>query len=436
MAETNYISSIKTSDGKTYNIKDTDARKRMIETTWSNLKTLRDNSQLIAGMQYKITDYQCTTTQVDTQSAGHQFDIIVTADSTNKLNEEARATLHSGDTYFKDCKLEAWKIWYSIDNNTNRFLWVDNTANILKVVNGSSTYYFYSTGLSITIDGKGTGEICNSYDANDTKSYIKLNNSNEIFNALIGTKAYDGSTIITLKTSLGTASAGTKDELLAAYPNAVVRENGKGVIYRMIDEYNNDVAYDFKNIQYKRYKITKAETSNAARNSILVGDYSSNNITGLTVDTTSFIWCYTFTNYYNGTVYDATVAVNKPIERYNTDLGLNLHFHGVIGNIVKLYINSAIIDENTEIPVRTLNNVVFFGYKGYHLDTTTDSKVIDDNCGYAQFLYNTVDYQCMDITFQNECCGNNIIYCESGYFSYNTYGKTFKWDNTLLKIVM
>lgn len=332
MAETNYISSIKTSDGKTYNIKDTDARKRMIETTWSNLKTLRDNSQLIAGMQYRITDYQCTTTQADTKSADHQFDIIVTADSTNKLNEEARATLHSGDTYFKDCKLEAWKIWYSLDNNTNRFLWADTT-------------------------------------------------------------------------------------------------NGKGVIYRMIDEYNNDVAYDFKNIQYKRYKITKAKTSNT-ENSILVGDYSTADIDRLTVDTTSFIWCYTFTKYYNGTVYDATVVPNTPVSEYiiNSSNSKVNHFHGVVGNIVKLYITSVIIDEKYDIPVRELNNIVFFGYKGLGSGENKTNDGFPD-CGYAEFLYNTVDYQCNDITFQNECCGNNIIYCYFEYFAYNTSGKTVGWKD-------
>ena len=33
--------------------------------------------------------------------------------------------------------------------------------------------------------------------------------------------------------------------------------NGKGVIYQMIDERENDLPYDFKNIQFKRYKVTK-----------------------------------------------------------------------------------------------------------------------------------------------------------------------------------
>ena len=124
--------------------------------TYAELIALRGSSSLVAGMQYRITDYACTTTQENTQSAGHPFDIIVTADNENTLNEKARAIQHEGDTYFADCDLSAWKIWYCLDNDATRFAWADSV-------------------------------------------------------------------------------------------------NGKGVIYRMIDEWNNDVPYDFKNIQFKRY---------------------------------------------------------------------------------------------------------------------------------------------------------------------------------------
>lgn len=95
----------------------------MISTTWSALKALRDGGTLVPGQQYRITDYQCTTAAAGTSSAGHQFDIIVMADSANKLNEIAHACLHSGDTYFANNKLEAWQLWYCIDNDTTRFGW-------------------------------------------------------------------------------------------------------------------------------------------------------------------------------------------------------------------------------------------------------------------------------------------------------------------------
>ena len=130
---------------------------QMVSVTYAELVALRDNGELIAGMQYRITDYVTTTAQENTKSAGHQFDVIVTADNKNTLNEVARACLHEEDTYFSeaDANLAAWQIWYSLDNDTERFAWAD-------------------------------------------------------------------------------------------------AENGKGVIYRMIDEFENDIPYDFKNIQFVR----------------------------------------------------------------------------------------------------------------------------------------------------------------------------------------
>ena len=124
------------------------------EITWAELKALRDNSNLTSGQFYRITDYQCTTVQSYTRSAGNQFDIIVLALTNNTLSEQAWAALHSGDTYFANSNLSAWKLWYCLDNDTTRFAWADNTSG-----------------------------------------------------------------------------------------------NGRGVIYRMIDEFNNDAPYDFKNIQ-------------------------------------------------------------------------------------------------------------------------------------------------------------------------------------------
>lgn len=129
----------------------------VVEIAWSDLKSLRDNAQLVPGRFYRIIDYVTTTAQANTRSAGHAFDIIVVALSNDMLSEEAWALQHAGDTYFVNNRLEAWRIWYCLDNDATRFLWADAT-------------------------------------------------------------------------------------------------NGKGVIYRMIDEFNNDLPYDFKNIQFKTYK--------------------------------------------------------------------------------------------------------------------------------------------------------------------------------------
>ncbi len=98
--------------------------------TWAELKTLRDDGRLVPGKQYRITDYVATVYGAYTgaSSANHPFDLIVTADSANSLNEKARAVRHAGDSYFPaSTKFEAWQVWYCLDNDDSRFAWADAT---------------------------------------------------------------------------------------------------------------------------------------------------------------------------------------------------------------------------------------------------------------------------------------------------------------------
>ena len=108
----------------------------MTPITYTELKQLRDNSQLIPGMQYRITDYETIVNGVleghadMVRSAGHQFDIIVTADAVNVLNENARAIHHEFENtnsdkakYFSNSNLAAWELKYCLDNDTERFEW-------------------------------------------------------------------------------------------------------------------------------------------------------------------------------------------------------------------------------------------------------------------------------------------------------------------------
>ena len=102
------------------------AAKLAVSITYAALKALRDGGNLVPGTWYRITDYACTTTQDNTQSAEHAFDVIVRADDTSHLNENAFAARHEGDEYFANCKLEAWELKYCLDNDTNRFAWADD----------------------------------------------------------------------------------------------------------------------------------------------------------------------------------------------------------------------------------------------------------------------------------------------------------------------
>ena len=296
-----YISEIQTSDGSTYPIGSSvwvssetwngktktevehEIKTKFInltEITWSSLKSLADAGTLIPGQYYRITDYTCTTTIVNTKSAGHVFDIIVRADSVNKLNEEAHAIQHTGDSYFTNSNLSAWRLWYCLDNDTTRFAWADST-------------------------------------------------------------------------------------------------NGKGVIYRMIDEFNNDVPYDFKNIQFYRqwdsYKSLWCTISS---------------------DTTG-VPCYTFSSYGDGSAVEFT------------DFSLSLS-NNVYSNVIKEYIKSQ---------KQTLNNNCFFGYNCY-------SNTFGINC-----LNNTFGYECYSNTFGFGCYSNTFKYkCQYNTFRRFCYSNTFGND--------
>ena len=243
---------------------------QIIAISYADLKALRDTAQLVPGQQYRITDYTCTTTQENTRAVGHAFDIIVTADDTSTINEVARAVKHDGDTYFAGCDLNAWKIWYCLDNDTTRFAWADET-------------------------------------------------------------------------------------------------NGKGVIYRMIDEFDNDIPYDFKNIQFKHPN-----------------------------DTTTYPhYYYTFAS---GNVED------------NTDCSLNIacicYFNTIKNTILK--------GENINETPMMLNQIIFIGIvcisNTFGYDCNSNS--FGNFCGYN--------------TFGNSCSGNTF---GDGYFD-NTVGDNFR-SNTL-----
>ena len=284
-----------------------------VQITYAELKSLRDAGKLVPGTQYRITDYTCTTTQNGTKSAGHQFDIIVTADDESTLNEVARAVKHEGDAYFANNDLNAWQIWYCLDNDTTRFAWADAT-------------------------------------------------------------------------------------------------NGKGVIYRMIDEFNNDVPYDFKNIQfYRKWDSGKS----------LWSTISSDN-TGVP--------CYTFSSSGNS----ATTSF--------TDTSLLASF-SVYSNTIGKYVN-----DNKQ----TLNNICFFGNSCYSNTFGNDcynntfgnscySNTFGNSCYSNTFgnncFSNTFGDSCFSNTFGNSCYNNifgNICYrnafggdCRSNIFGNNCYNNIF-----------
>lgn len=212
-------------------------QRNMTSIEYSHLKLLRDNGQLIPGMLYRITDYNCVTTQTDTMSGNHQFDIIVLATSTNTLSEDARAIQHEGDTYFAKSNLSAWKLKYCLDNDLSRFMWASAPGFTGRWSSGNPqdyTYYRFSSKDDLTktypyawINGSGTSFVYTSMQtpAVGDVAYLNPTGGNTL-------------NIMTLNS-----------------------ETGKGIIYWMVDEFNNECPYDFKNIRFKELDNTSSSAS-------------------------------------------------------------------------------------------------------------------------------------------------------------------------------
>lgn len=102
-----------------------------VEITYGTLLALRYNKILRPGQTYRITDYETTVSgDPEATTAGHVFDLIVMATAPDKLSEIASAAVSKRDTsdYFASSRLEAWQIWYCLDNDTERFAWADTSG--------------------------------------------------------------------------------------------------------------------------------------------------------------------------------------------------------------------------------------------------------------------------------------------------------------------
>ena len=302
----------------------------MESVTYSELKSKRGDGELVPGKHYRITDYVTTTAQENTQSAGHQFDVVVIALDESTLSENAHAMLHDGDTYFSEsgADLNAWELKYCLDNDTTRFAWADDT-------------------------------------------------------------------------------------------------NGKGVIYYMKDEWNNECPYDFKNIQFKRWAITSVKDINnehigdledvfnydSENNPICFGYQDSGYEMGsgsCTIDSNTSVFYYTLSRVdSNGNIMDNSIVGNT----MGNDENL---YQGVINNVFKPSsngINEVYGTNDAKTCLRLCDNV-FVSTSAY-----------DGGMPYGVFG-NTFGTGCYHNTFGNSCYSNTF----GNYFYYNTFGNYFRYN--------
>ncbi len=249
--------------------------------------------------------------------------------------------------------------------------------------------------------------------------------------------------------------------------------NGKGVIYRMIDEWNNDCPYDFKNVQFKRYwangiNVTKQEGE--PKNIILQGYYgtvSNTDIFTEGIDADDYLFCFTFTrlnnifvDYVQGSVMQSNVLdesiqtegfdIDAEDDKLNNPSFYNFH-NRCRNNILKPTETGLIVDTKEYMTLILLNNV-FITVKGDEpevyqppFDNTLGTSCVNNtfgsniygllflnNCAGNMFgnkcSANTFGNKCSANTFGNECSANTFgNNCKSNSFgngcSYNTFGQ-------------
>lgn len=368
-----------------------------VETTYSNLKSLRDNNQLIPGALYRITDYVTTTTQDGTRSAGHQFDIIVQAISESTLSEDAWAIQHKfteedETDYFSNSNLAAWKLKYCLDNDENRFAWArgvylsPTTHNkFIRAVEPYETEtasYIYvrqpqldnENGLAWVYDNGGLDV--------SIKNYANLNE-----NLDTGDIIYTQSENIYVGQILD--MAGTSITVIDFSEN-----QGTGIIYQMVDEYNNNCPYDFKNIQFLRDASWFQNNDNDAwvmkvfYDETFI-DYSEHN---------HYYYTFSYVNE-NFETRDASIKEgNKNNKVYNNTINCkNSQETKELNNII-IVTTYAIYGDNTRAIIQ--NN--FFDYGCYNI--TLGNNIWN----------NKIEGICSELVMAGEFLNNNILY----YCSY------------------
>jgi hypothetical protein len=363
----------------------------MTEVTYAELVELRDGKKLIPGHIYRMTDYEATCTWENTQVAGHPFDLVLTALDNKTLDEKCSAIWSKRDTngYFANSNLSAWDVRYCLDNDFHRFNWAQLGGKFLIAYDEWDEYIAFQDG---TIDINGV-------------TYVKWSATNgwAILCTKTDTPQY-GEEIIVIE-------IGYEDNPWAAFADSIEeRVGGKGVIYRMIDECNNDCPYDFKNIMFIR-PLTEG---------VLDGENG--------VDT----FCYTFSciqmeMYMPLSAEDLIIedqSVKEPYCCYN-----NRFASYCVDNVFLTF--SEDYCYSNSFGTGCYNNS--FGTDCYNNSFGTDcvESIFGNGCQNNTFGYNcytnSFGENCQNNTFGDACYSNTFgDYCYSNtfgnYCSYNTFG--------------
>ena len=324
-------------------------------------------------------------------------------DTPGKAYYYTNVIVEGGTSVSNGINFQAWEIKYCIDNDTTRFAWAaeGDGERGQAIVNLDS---YCSDGRPLTRQPD-----CDGADSNEEGYYYAWGTQEDVDDSDPTNFWYSKNETIT---------TGETVYREGEYATAEVVElgGGKGVIYYMKDEFNNECPYDFKNIQFIR-KL----------------DEEGN----LDLENGTDTWCYTF----GGKQCDRSITQDG-MKEYNNNsigsyyIGCEENFH-LPANV--FLATSECMTRNNKLGNDCTDNTFgdgcqnntlgnncdsnVFG-RGYHSNTfgnDCDSNVFGnncatnafgDNCGRNTFGdscdLNTLRNDCVDNTFGNMCRYNTL----------------------------
>ena len=425
-----------------------DYLKGIQHVTHEQLVTLRNNAELKPGQCYRITDYlTIVANDPEARSAGHPFDLLVVATDVDTLSEEARVikSLRKDMTpaRFYSPSMGAWFVRDEtndgIYNGEQLYAWrsAGEYAFTKKLIPEDNADVF----VAFDTDGNGWGTL---YSIETLENFNEI--GEELGDVINSNEYFADANLNAWKVWYCLDNDDTRYKWADT-------ENGKGVIWRMIDEWGNDCPYDFKNVQFKRYAILGITSSKLTEDAIsylqsalcydqnggrcfatkdVYGNWVPLDVDGTSyeIDETLFEWYYTFhslSSHDGETIMDSYDMSTRPFKildeciKYYSGMDSKDECHD---NIIKPAYQEYDQDDEYFKGRLVLNNIVFLN--GFSYCYYND---IDEYWEYCSgYCYgNVFGVECKNNTFGNGCSsntfGNNCCYNTFGnYCSYNTFG--------------
>ena len=415
------------------------------KVTHAELVAMRDAGELIAGRRYRIIDFVTTTSQPDTRSAGHRFDIIVMADSSSTLNENATAIKHKFTE--EELVVPTYFLWRSDNDADYGIITKVRVPQSLDDIVGR-----YTNDGEEYISNKMLGNYTELSSANEDEMLLKwlYTNEDDPNDTESGTDTYSFVSEITFdETDDPNYFADSKLnawQLKYCLDNDITRylytdpEKGKGVIYYLEDEFGNKGDFDFKNIQHKRYKVTDDSADGIL--SLLDGQYVGFNadMQDLIIeDDSDYIWAfsasmpsYSLDEDTEELNLDMTNQLDATLNRLPEGTGIDAdgggYAHPVIfckNNRFVTHQISMSLDDGTWVYPYRVSNIVLFCYPKYFSgDDVIPARVEFENCS-DNVLASDSDF----ITANSMFSRNTFLTANSNLIFGRSVGRTiFKGD--------